>query len=134
MTSLRLICPPVVFLQTLQTYAPLPIAHVDALGSVYHLSTAANAEIRLRFYEVALQDPASEAARKHAPTALNWVVGDDGSGIVKGRMKFCRPVFGAAGKVDATHARETFKRHQTAFHPIAAKMIEKASFSICVFR
>ncbi|EKM60600.1 uncharacterized protein PHACADRAFT_246632 [Phanerochaete carnosa HHB-10118-sp] len=115
----------VVFLQTLQSYTPLPAAHVDVLADVYHFSSATNAEIRLRFYEVALQGPTSAAARKYTPDALRWVVGDDGSGVVKGRMKFCRPVFLAASKVDKKLARETFRAHQMAFHPIAAKMIEK---------
>ncbi|KAF7797777.1 hypothetical protein EIP86_008978 [Pleurotus ostreatoroseus] len=61
----------VVFLQTLETYAPLPSSHVETLDKLYHLSKTPNAEIRLRFYEVALQDPTSEAAKKSAPEALN---------------------------------------------------------------
>ncbi|GJE92045.1 M1 family metallopeptidase [Phanerochaete sordida] len=115
----------VVFLQTLQSYPALPVAHVDALASVYHFASATNAEIRLRFYEVALQDASSDAARKYTPAALRWVVGDDGSGVVKGRMKFCRPVFQSTGKVDLELARKTFRAHESAFHPIAAKMIVK---------
>lgn len=100
------------------------------LANVYHFSSATNAEIRLRFYEVALQDSTSAAARKYTPDALRWVVGDDGSGVVKGRMKFCRPVFLAASKVDKKLVRETFRAHQTAFHPIAAKMIEKVCSAV----
>lgn len=118
-------CLAVVFLQTLQSYPALPLAHVNTLARVYSFASASNAEIRLRFYEVALQDPASEAACAYTPDALKWVVGTDGSGVVKGRMKFCRPVFQLAGKVDLDLARKTFKAHQSAFHPIAAKMIEK---------
>lgn len=108
----------------------MPVAHVDALASVYHFASATNAEIRLRFYEVALQDASSDAARKYTPAALRWVVGDDGSGVVKGRMKFCRPVFQSTGKVDLELARKTFRAHESAFHPIAAKMIVK----VCVAR
>lgn len=54
---------------------------------------SSNAEIRLRFYEVALLDPLTLAAKRFASEAAKWVVGDDGTGVVKGRMKFCRPVF-----------------------------------------
>ncbi|KAJ3533495.1 hypothetical protein NM688_g7274 [Phlebia brevispora] len=115
----------VVFLQTLETYPPLPSSHIEVLDKIYHLSKITNAEIRLRFYEVALQDPSSAAAKAYAPQALDWVVGEDGTGIVKGRMKFCRPVFLAAGKVDKRLAVKIFEAHKTAFHPIAQKLIEK---------
>ena len=114
-----------VFLQTLQSYAPLPAAHVDTLGQVYGFAANTNAEIRLRFYEVALQDRASAPAKKYTPPALEWVVGSDGSGVVKGRMKFCRPVFAAAGEVDHALAKKTFEENQLAFHPIAQKLIAK---------
>ena len=58
---------------------------------------------------------------------MQWVVGEDGSDIVKGRMKFCRPVFQDASKVDKQMAIKSFKAHKSSFHPIAAKMIEKVS-------
>lgn len=114
-----------VFLQTLQSYPALPSAHVDALANLYHFSTNTNAEIRLRFYEVALQDRSSSAAKKYTPEALKWVVGSDGSGVVKGRMKFCRPIFSATGEVDHESATKTFRQYQSSFHPIAQKLIEK---------
>lgn len=119
------IVPAVVFLQTLQSYPPLPKSHVDALAKLYHFSDNTNAEIRLRFYEIALQDPSSSAAKSYTPGALKWVVGSDGSGVVKGRMKFCRPIFLSAGKVDHDLATKTFREYQTSFHPIAQKLIEK---------
>ena len=115
----------VVFLQTLQSYAALSERHIEALGKLYHLSENTNAEIRLRFYEVALQDRSSPAARKYTPEALKWVVGSDGSGVVKGRMKFCRPIFQSAGEVNHSLAAKTFREHQRSFHPIAQKLIEK---------
>lgn len=114
-----------VFLQTLQAYPPLPAAHIDTLGKVYGFAENTNAEIRLRFYEVALQDRVSLSASKYTPPALEWVVGTDGSGVVKGRMKFCRPVFAAAGEVDHVLAKRTFEENQLAFHPIAQKLIAK---------
>lgn len=69
-------------------------------------------------------DPQSSAAKKYAPAALKWVVGEEG-GSFKGRMKFCRPTFVRAGKVDHELAVKTFKAYASAFHPIARKLIEK---------
>jgi hypothetical protein len=83
----------VVFLERLQSYAALPSSHILHLSSLYHFSKSSNAEIRLRFYEVALIDPLTPAAKLFASEAAKWVVGEDGTGVVKGRMKFCRPIF-----------------------------------------
>ena len=55
-------------------------------------------------------------------------MGKDGSGVIKGRMKFCRPVLRAVRKVDADLAKQVFEPSKYAFHPIASKMIEKVSF------
>lgn len=115
----------VVFLERLQSYPALPASHVESLGKLYHLSSTSNAEIRLRFYEVALLDPKSETAKVFAYDALKWAVGDDGTGILKGRMKFCRPIFRSASKVDHDAAVKTFLESKTSFHPIAQKLIEK---------
>lgn len=120
-----ILCFPVVFLERLQSYPVLPASHVDLLGKLYHLSDTSNAEIRLRFYEVALLEPSSETAKAFAYDALKWVVGDDGTGIIKGRMKFCRPIFRSASKVDQDAAVKTFTAHKKSFHPIAQKLIEK---------
>jgi leukotriene-A4 hydrolase len=84
-----------------------------------------NAEIRLRFYNVALKDPTSLAALEFASHALKWVTGRDGTGVIKGRMKFCRPTFRAASRVNAALAKEYFARSKDEFHPIARKLIEK---------
>lgn len=92
---------------------------------MYALNASTNAEIRSRFYEIALSDPSSAAARTFAKEAAKWVVGDDGTGVIKGRMKFCRPTFRAISKVDMALAVETFKPNRGAFHPIAVKLIEK---------
>ncbi|KIK04477.1 hypothetical protein K443DRAFT_675932 [Laccaria amethystina LaAM-08-1] len=113
------------FLERLQTSPPLPSPLVVHLGTVYKFSTSTNAEIRFRFYQVALADPSSVAAKAFAVEAANWVVGKDGSGVIKGRMKFCRPVFRDVRKVDADLAKRVFEPSKYAFHPIARKMIEK---------
>lgn len=93
---------------------------------MYGLVQTANAELRLRFYQVALRAGVScAAARAYAPDAARWVVGADGTGIVKGRMKFCRPVLRAVATVDRGLAVETYEGYKEAFHPIARSLIEK---------
>jgi len=114
-----------VFLERLQSYAPLPASHVSHLGKIYHFSSSSNAEIRFRFYVVALRDPASLAAKDFDLDAAKWVVGDDGTGALKGRMKFCRPIFKAISQVDKPLALDYFTRFKERFHPIAKRMIEK---------
>lgn len=57
--------------------------------------------------------------------AANWVTGADGTGLIKGRMKFCRPIFRALFKVDNKLAVDEFVKAKNAFHPIAKKLIEK---------
>jgi leukotriene-A4 hydrolase len=89
------------------------------------VATSANAEIRLRFYNVALKDTKSSAAFDFAGHALKWVTGRDGTGVIKGRMKFCRPTFRAASRVDSALAKEYFVHSKEQFHPIARKLIEK---------
>lgn len=116
------------FLERLQSYASLPSDHIKLLGDIYQLSATPNAEIRLRFYEVALSDPNSAAAKTFAQEAAKWVVGDDGTGIIKGRMKFCRPVFKAVFGVDPKLAVNAFSKHKNYFHPIARKLLEKVCY------
>ncbi|KAH9168627.1 leukotriene-A4 hydrolase [Lactarius sanguifluus] len=120
----------IVFFERLATYAPLPSAHIEHLGALYDAATSPNAEIRLRFYNVALKEPQSSVALDFASHALKWVTGRDGTGVVKGRMKFCRPTFRAAGRVDSTLAKEYFLRSKEEFHPIARKLIEKDLASV----
>lgn len=115
----------VVFLERLAIYAPLPSTHIGHLGKLYEVATSTNAEIRLRFYNVALKDPTSLAALNFTDQALKWVTGRDGTGVIKGRMKFCRPTFRTASRVNAALAKEYFARSKEEFHPIARKLIEK---------
>jgi leukotriene-A4 hydrolase len=84
----------------------------------------------MSFYELALRDHTSRIAKVFASEATNWVVGEDGTGVIKGRMKFCRPVFRAVYKVDGDLAVSAFRRKRDAFHPIARKLIEKVRYLI----
>jgi leukotriene-A4 hydrolase len=67
------------------------------------------------------------AASDFVGKALKWVTGRDGTGVIKGRMKFCRPTFRAASKVNAALAKDYFSQSQEEFHPIARKLIEKVT-------
>ncbi|KAF9014887.1 peptidase family M1-domain-containing protein [Cyathus striatus] len=115
----------IVFLEHLQSYEPLPSSLVTHLGSLYKLSLSLNTEIRFRFYQVALSDPSSSVAKSFAKPIAKWVVGEDETGVIKGRMKFCRPTFRALLKVNKALTEETFNKSKNAFHPIARKLIEK---------
>ncbi|KAJ3907337.1 peptidase family M1-domain-containing protein [Lentinula edodes] len=114
----------VVFLERLQSYKPLPSSHIEHLALLYKVSSTHNAEIRLRFYQFSLVDPSSPAAQKYAAEAADWVIGG-GSGMVVGRMKFCRDVFRAVFKVNKDLAVNAFQKEKNSFHPIARKLIEK---------
>ncbi|KAG6853530.1 hypothetical protein C0991_003450 [Blastosporella zonata] len=116
----------IAFLERLQSYPPLPLSHVRHLGTLYKFATTPNAEIRFRFYELALADPVSDSAKAFAADAVNWIVGADSqSGLIVGRMKFCRPVFRAVFKADKDLAVATWNTKKGAFHPVAKKLIDK---------
>ena len=115
----------VVFLEKLASYPALPSSHISVLGPLYGFSTTQNAEIRMRFYQVALKDSTTPAAQELAEPAAKWVTGLDGTGIIKGRMKFCRPVLRAVARVDHALAQSYFTKTKESFHPIARKLIEK---------
>ena len=115
-------------------YPALPSSHINVLGPLYGFSTTKNAEIRMRFYRVALKDPSSTAARELAEPAAQWVTGLDGTGIIKGRMKFCRPVLRSVGHVDSALAQSYFSKTKESFHPIARKLIEKVCSEVEVVR
>lgn len=116
----------IVFLERLQTLPPLPATHITYLGSLYKVADTTNAEIRFRFYELGLRDP-SLVPQHLALDAAKWVVGEDGSGVIKGRGKFCRPVFRSIAKIDRDLAVKYFEKHKAEFHPIVRKLIEKVS-------
>jgi leukotriene-A4 hydrolase len=115
----------VLLLEQLQDYPPFPSAHKSHLGEIYGFSTTGNAEIRFRFYVFALLNPSSPAAKEFAQEAARWVTGNDGTGLIKGRGKFSRPIFRSINKVDKDLAVTTFNKSKKAFHPIVRKMIEK---------
>ena len=113
-----------VFLERLETYPALPTNHLLHLDALYRFSQTTNSEIRMPFYLVALKDPASRAAKLYVQLVLDWVIGK-GTGIIQGRMKFCRPLFRAADKVDHEKTVAAYESARALFHPIARKLIEQ---------
>ncbi|KAL0249760.1 leukotriene A-4 hydrolase/aminopeptidase [Cryptococcus tetragattii IND107] len=103
----------VIMLDRLETYPALSPKAVSALDNAYSLSSTGNAEIALRFFEIALKSSAD-----YAQKAAEWV-------ISKGRMKFCRPVFRLLNEQAPELAKKTFMEHAGFYHPIARKMIAK---------
>ncbi|PPQ82164.1 hypothetical protein CVT24_012554 [Panaeolus cyanescens] len=118
----------VAFLERLQSFQPLPSPLLAAFKATYnHLAITSNAEIRLRYYQVALADSKSSFAKEEAPEAVKWVTGEDGTGVIKGRMKFCRPTLRIAHKVDgmSDFVKEVWGRKRGEFHPIARRLVDK---------
>jgi leukotriene-A4 hydrolase len=114
-----------VFLDSLHSLDPLPPNLITHLGFLYAFATSPNSEIRYRFYILALADPTTETAYSFAFAAARWVVGNDGSGIVQGRTKYCVPTFQAVNTVNSDLAKETFNTWRESFHPIAQKAIKE---------
>lgn len=123
----------VVFLERLEGYyEPLPAAHLFHFDQLYGFSMTTSAEIRFRFYTLVLK---SEVAEYFVQGAANWVIGVDDTGVVKGRMKFCRPMFRAISKVNSDLAKSTFTQARMQFHPIAQKLIAQVRIlrTLCTF-
>jgi len=114
-----------VFLERLQSFPPLPSHLIIHLGDVYKFKNTFNAELRFRFYGVAFSDPSSTAAKTLVTDAAKWLIGDDETGVIKGRMKFCRTIFRDVWRVDKDLAVSSWEKAQKNFHPIARKLIEK---------
>jgi leukotriene-A4 hydrolase len=111
----------VVFLERLESYdEPLPAGHLFHFDKLYSFSKTLSTELRFRFYILVLK---SQAAMHFVQGAATWVIGADDTGVIKGRMKFCRPVFRAMFKVNPDLAISTFRQAQTQFHPIAQSLI-----------
>ncbi|CAK5264193.1 unnamed protein product [Mycena citricolor] len=115
----------IVFLERLQGLGPLSKEHIIQIGAVYGLAETLNAEIRLRFYGLALSPATPEAALYYVKAAANWVIGADGTGVIKGRMKFCRPVLRSVHRIDPEMAMEIWSANKHSFHPIARRLVDK---------
>jgi len=101
------------FLDILEGYEAFTPEMVEELNKQYKLEESNNAEIKVRWYAVALK------AGQYAPEAARWVT-------TVGRMKFARPTYRAINKVDPALAKKTYKEQGRKFlHPIARKVVAK---------
>ncbi|ORX38697.1 peptidase family M1-domain-containing protein [Kockovaella imperatae] len=103
----------VVFLDKLDAQPVFPASLISLLDNTYGFGKNDNAEVRLRFYQIALK-----SGPEYAEDAAKWVVD-------KGRMKFCRPIFRLLKQQTPELAQKTFMEHKDFYHPIARKMIAK---------
>ncbi|KAG0306330.1 Leukotriene A-4 hydrolase [Dissophora globulifera] len=106
----------VVFLEKVADLKPLPHEHLDLMDEMYHLTTVRNSEIRLRWQLLCLKAD----YEKIYPEVVAFA-------STMGRMKMARPLFRTLYKAKngAELARETFLKHKSFYHPIAATMIAK---------
>ena len=91
----------VVFLEKLHGGSHVPASIAEELDEAYALNTARNTEVRLRFYQVALEDTNS----KYTQHAAEWV-------STQGRMKYCRTIYKALVRVAPELARRTFEENR----------------------
>jgi len=95
---------------------PLTIELLHKLDNLYKLTQSKNAEIRFRWYQLAI--------RSEHETIFPHIVG-----FLKeqGRMKYVRPLYRSLFKSQKGRdlAVATFKEHRGSYHNIASKMIAK---------
>ena len=102
----------VVFLEALHSDKALPKFAIEWLDEAYELAGAANSEVNLRFFELALgaknsgyEERAAEWVRFFS-FLLTQV-------STQGRMKYCRAIYKALYKANPELARKTFKEHKS---------------------
>lgn len=64
-----LTCGLVVFLERLEGMKPLSAGLLDVMNNIYEFDDTSSAEIRLRWYNLALKP---ESGGKYAPSACEW--------------------------------------------------------------
>ncbi|KAF9550410.1 Leukotriene A-4 hydrolase [Mortierella hygrophila] len=106
----------VVFLERVSELDSLPHSHLELMDQTYGLTQVRNAEIKFRWHMICLKANYEKMYPEVAEFASTM-----------GRMKFCRSLLRALylAKNGAELARETFKKHRSFYHPIAATMIAK---------
>ncbi|KAJ9101130.1 hypothetical protein QFC21_003348 [Naganishia friedmannii] len=103
----------IVFLERMQSMPKFPVSTLNALDKIYKLDSSTNGEVRLRWYGLVLP-----VGAEYAKSAATWVTD-------QGRMKMCRTVYRLLYAVAPKLAQDTFKAHESFYHPIARKMIAK---------
>lgn len=112
-SSAQMVC----FLDALQVGTEgtaLRISTLQALDELYNLAGTKNAEILMRYCELAI--PAEDASI--LPVTIRFIT-------TQGRMKFVRPLYKLLYKSEMGRdlAVATFLQHRDFYHPICAKMV-----------
>ncbi|KAF9952979.1 Leukotriene A-4 hydrolase [Modicella reniformis] len=105
-----------VFLERVSELDPLPHSHLDVMDELYKLTEVRNSEIKFRWQMNCLEANYEKIYPQVAEFASTM-----------GRMKYCRPLLRTLfhAKNGAELAKETFLKHRSFYHPIAATMIAK---------
>ncbi|KAI8073423.1 peptidase family M1-domain-containing protein [Gilbertella persicaria] len=106
----------IVFLEKLTDVAPLPHALISKMDELYRLTLNHNADLRLRWQQVCLM----ASYEPIYPEVVKFVT-------EQGRMKFVRPLYRLLhqAKNGSQLAVDTYLKHKSFYHPIAAQLIEK---------
>jgi leukotriene-A4 hydrolase len=93
---------------------PISGKYIEHMNSVYSFASSKNAEIKSRFFIVAMK-----GRWEHIyPEVAEFL-----SGV--GRMKFVRPGYRGLNEVDRDLAVKTFREHEEFYHPICRALIKK---------
>jgi leukotriene A-4 hydrolase/aminopeptidase len=94
----------------------IPVAKLEQMDRLYELTSSRNAEIRFRWYMLAIRS----SYERVFPFAAQFLT-------EQGRMKYIRPLYRAlyANEKGRALALETFQRHKENYHSIAQKMVGK---------
>jgi len=96
--------------------SPLPVATLDKLDALYHLTGKKNSELRFKWVMMCLKCGKSDILADAAAFAVS-----------QGRMKFVRPLYRALLDTSIPGGRElaigTFAANRSLYHPICRKMV-----------
>ncbi|KAI9319681.1 peptidase family M1-domain-containing protein [Dichotomocladium elegans] len=106
----------IVFLERLADCEPLPHSLLAKMDELYQLTAIRNSDVRFRWQQLCLQ-ASYEPIYHHTVEFVTQ----------QGRMKFVRPLYRLLYKAEggAELARETFMKHKSFYHPIAAALVQK---------
>ncbi|KAI8967114.1 peptidase family M1-domain-containing protein [Mycotypha africana] len=106
----------IVFLEKLTDVAPLPHRLIKKMDELYQFTPNHNADLRLRWHQVCL----ITSYEPMYPEVVKFIT-------EQGRMKFVRPLYRLLhhAKNGSQLAVDTYLKHKSFYHPIAAQLIEK---------
>lgn len=106
----------IVFLERLSDAEPLPHHLIIKMDELYNFTPNHNADLRLRWQQICLMS----SYEPIYPEVVKFIT-------EQGRMKFVRPLYRLLhqAKNGSQLAVDTYLKHKSFYHPIAAQLIEK---------